>query len=87
MKLKNKCKTDVSVIFMKSLQVAFCAVIGYTLFIDLRIMTSTKNYFVGINEYVPYLNIVSAISMILCIALFKVMELFIITENQECIKY
>jgi len=84
MKLRNDCTIVAREIFNKSLEVAISGLIGYSLYIDLTIMESTKEYMVGYSRYILYLMI--AITIILFIGIVKIVKLLFNYNENECVK-
>ena len=84
MKLRNDCTIVAREIFNKSLEVAISGFIGYSLYIDLTIMESTKEYMVGYSRYILYLMI--AITIILFIGIVKIVKLLFNYNENECVK-
>ncbi len=85
-KIRNKCNTTIENIISKSLKIATYTIIGYSLFIDLKIMNSTKKY---VEPYISdsqsqMLFVSTIISMFVLI--MKLIEIILNNTNDACVK-
>lgn len=84
MKLRNNCKIIASEIFNRSLEVAISGLIGYSLYIDLTIMESTKEYMTSYSKYILYLMI--ALTIVLFIGIVKIARVVFSYNENDCVK-
>ena len=85
--MKRRCKILLKNIMVDSLLYGILAIIGYSFYLDLSLMDSTKEMFDNFNENIYlYPFIVSALitSLILFVSFFQVI---LNLQNDKCEKY
>lgn len=84
-KIRNNCKTDTSEMLRKSMEVAVSTIIGYSVFVDLTIMQSTRDFMTSIiqqSDYNKYL--MACIITILFITIIRAIQLLFNNKAYQC---
>lgn len=84
-KIRNHCKINIKDIVRNSLNVSLFGVIGYSIFIDFKYMSSTEEIVKNINN--NYANIYLTLLIVSIIALSKFIKVIFTNNSNDCIKY
>jgi hypothetical protein len=85
-KMRNHCKIIQQELIDDSLYLSLFGVLGYSLFVDLKIMTWSKNLITSMYSSVFSLNIIVAITITLMVTIVKVFRLVFYNTPDTCIK-
>ena len=83
-KVKNNCKINIQNIIDYSLKISIASVIGYTLYVDLNIMESTKEYMQSLASDTYMTHGIVTIFIICCIVVVRVVGLLFGGNELEC---
>jgi hypothetical protein len=85
-KIRDKCKIDINQLISESLQMALFCVIGYSIFIDVKYMNSTK-VAVGRVMKKNFRFIYVTFIIVLVVAIIKSAQLMFRNKYHDCEKY
>ena len=85
-KMRNGCKIEQNNIISNSTQMAIAGLLGYSLFVDLKVMEWSRDMISSSYDSLFMLNLIVTIIMILFISIIKIMKLLFNSSVDTCIK-
>lgn len=85
-KMRNDCKIIQTEIISNSTQMAIAGLLGYTLFVDLKVMEWSRDFIYSSYDSLFGLYLIVTIIMTLFITIIKVIKLLFNSSDYDCIK-
>ena len=86
-KIRNKCKVEIRDLIQRGVFIATISVIGYSIYIDLSLIESTKTYLKKVATNRVYSSGAISITISLFTLGIRLLEFLIKGANNDCVRY